>query len=130
MPRPRTPKAKAKATGQDIGTHKDRFEDRVEPVVKDPLGKPPKWMKKASQLEAWQTFADELPWLNHSHRSLVEIASEIRGRLIAGEDVGVQALNLLRQCLGSMGATPSDASKVKLPDGEDGNDKDPSKKYF
>jgi hypothetical protein len=121
--------AKAKATGQDIGTNKNRFEDRKEPEVKDPLGKPPKWMKDAGQLEAWQTFATELPWLNNSHRSLVEIASAIRGRLIAGEEVGVQALNLLRQCLGSMGATPSDATKVKLPDGKE-NDKDPSAKYF
>jgi hypothetical protein len=43
-------------------------------------------MKKASQLEA-QTFADELPWLNHSHRALVSIAAEIRGRLIAGEEL-------------------------------------------
>jgi hypothetical protein len=129
MPRPRTPLAKAKATGQDVGTHKASFEDRKEPIVTAPLGKPPKWMKKATQLEAWQTFADELPWLNHSHRSLVEIASEIRGRLFAGEEVGVQALNLLRQCLGSMGATPSDASKVKMPDGDE-KDKDPSAKYF
>lgn len=41
MPRARTPLAKAKATGQDIGTHKDRFEGRTEPEVKDPLGDPP-----------------------------------------------------------------------------------------
>ena len=112
MPRPRVPKAKLKATGQDVGTNAANYKDRKEPVVKDPLGNPPKWMKKASQLEAWQTFADELPWLNQSHRSLLEIASEIRGRLIAGEEVGVQALNLLRQCLGSMGATPS--SKIAM----------------
>lgn len=130
MPRARTPLAKAKATGQDIGTHKDRFENRSEPVVKDPLGKPPKWMKKASQLEAWETLAGELPWLNKSHRSIVGIAAEILGRQIAGEDVGVQALNLLRQCLGQLGATPSDASKVKMPDGESKDNQDPSKKYF
>lgn len=131
MPRARTPLAKAKATGQDVGTNKKRFADRVEPTVTaSPLGNPPKWMVKKHQLEAWSTFADELPWLNHSHRSLVEIASEIRGRLIAGEEVGVQALNLLRQCLGSMGATPSDATKVTIPDGKDDEDKDPSAKYF
>lgn len=130
MPRARTPLAKAKATGQDIGTNAARFEGRNEPLTHTPLGDPPKYMKKAAQLEAWKTFAVELPWLNSSHRSLVEIASEIRGRLYAGEDVGVQALNLLRQCLGSMGATPSDASKVKVPGGEDDEEKDPSKKYF
>lgn len=64
------------------------------------------------QVAAWDTMAAEVPWLNRSHRALVEIAAYIRGRLVAGEDVGVQALNLLRQCLGQMGATPADASKA------------------
>ncbi len=84
-------------------------------------------MKKASQLEAWHTFADELPWLNQSHRALVGIASEIRGRLIAGEDIGVKAMNLLRLCLGSMGATPADSSKVRMPAEKVD---DPAHKYF
>ena len=132
MPRPRVPKAKAKATGQDSGTNAARFQDRTEPEIDSPLGDPPEWMTVESAA-AWEVFRAELPWLNSSHRSLVEIASEIRGRLMhpkAGSDpVGVQALNLLRQCLGQMGATPSDASKVKVPGGETDN-KDPSKKYF
>ena len=85
MPRRRTPLAKAKITGQNLN-HASRFKDRKEPNSQGPVGKPPKWMKKASQLEA-QTFADELPWLNHSHRALVSIAAEIRGRLIAGEEL-------------------------------------------
>ncbi len=92
------------------------------------------------QLEAWQTFSDEVPWLNHSHRALVGIASEIRGRLIAGEEVSVNGLNLLRLCLGQMGATPVDSSKITLPEDkddsskitlpEDKDDVDPSDKYF
>lgn len=129
MPRPRVPKAKLKATGQDIGTNAANYKDRKEPPVKGPLGKAPRWMKRAGELEAWNTLSDELPWLNHSHRSLVAIASGILGRMIAGEEVGVQALNLFRQCLGSMGATPSDASKVMVPDGDE-ESKDPSDKYF
>jgi hypothetical protein len=84
-------------------------------------------MKKQSQLDAWETFSDELPWLNHSHRALVEIASTVRARVIAGEDVGVHALGLLRNCLGQMGATPSDSSKITMPDEEI---KDPADKYF
>jgi hypothetical protein len=95
---------------------------------KVPLGKPPKWIVRKHQLEAWQTFSDEVPWLNHSHRALVGIASEIRGRLIAGEEVSVNGLNLLRLCLGQMGATPVDSSKITLP--EDKDDADPSDKYF
>jgi hypothetical protein len=86
-------------------------------------------MKNANQREAWNTFADELPWLNHSHRSLVGIASEIRGKLIAGEDVTVGGLNLLRLCLGQLGATPVDSSKITLPDEED-DEPDASTKYF
>ena len=85
-------------------------------------------MKSASQREAWDTFADELPGLNQSHRSLVGIASEIRGKLIAGEDVSVNGLNLLRLCLGQMGATPVDSSKITLPDEE--APEDPADKYF
>ena len=99
MPRRRTPLAKAKATGQDKN-HASRFKDRREPQSKGQLGKPPKWMVRKHQLEAWQTLSDEVPWLNHSHRALVGIASEIRGRLIAGEEVSVNGLNLLRLCLG------------------------------
>jgi hypothetical protein len=86
-------------------------------------------MKKKEQLDAWETFSDELPWLNRSHRALVEIASIARADLISGgPDLNVRSLNLLRQCLGQMGATPADASKVTLPDEDD--DADPSDKYF
>jgi hypothetical protein len=53
---------------------------------------------------------------------------DVRGRLIAGEDVGVKALGLLRQCLGQLGATPADASKVQMPPADDVYD--PASKYF
>jgi hypothetical protein len=127
MPRPRTPLAKAKATGRTLHDPK-RFENRKEPKSTGPLGSPPKWMTNPGQREAWETFADELPWLNHSHRSLVGIASEIRGKLISGDEVSVNGLNLLRLCLGQMGATPVDSSKITLPEQED--EPDPADKYF
>jgi hypothetical protein len=85
------------------------------------------WFDDVDQSTA-KTFADELPWLNKSHRALVGIASEIRGRQIAGEEVGVKAMSLLRMILGSMGATPADSSKVRMPEEQD--DEDPSTKYF
>src|SRR5436190_21213340 len=100
MPRPRVPLIKAQTTGRTLRNPK-RFQNRKEPTGLGPLGSPPKFLKTASQKEAWNTFADELPWLNHSHRALVSIASDIRGRQIAGEDVGVKALNLLRMMLNS-----------------------------
>jgi hypothetical protein len=92
------------------------------------LGAPPKFMKTQSQKEAWNTFSDELPWLNKSHRALLSIASDILGRQMAGDEVGVKALNLLRMILNSMGATPSGASKVKMP--EEVDPEDPAAKYF
>jgi hypothetical protein len=42
-------------------------------------------------------------------------------------DVGVKALNLLRMMLGSMGATPSDSSKISMPAAKVD---DPPDKYF
>lgn len=112
MPMPRTPKSKAVLTGRD---RKDpqRFRDRIEPNS-PPIGPPPSWMSGA-QGAVWEQFVAELPWLTGSHRALLEIAVTVRCRVMAGEDVGVQALNLLRQCLGQMGAAPADASKVSAP---------------
>ena len=95
------------------------------------LGDAPSWITdtdRCKALTAWNTIRDEIPWLNSSHRGLVEIAASIRGRLIAGQECGVQSLNLLRQALGQMGATPADASKAGAMLG--GEDKDPADAYF
>lgn len=114
MARPRNPVAKAKTAGREI-IHAGRYKDRKEPKVTAPVGNAPRWMS-ADQVKVWLAFTTECPWLNGSHRGLLEVAVPIRARLWAGEEVGVQALNLLRQCLGQMGATPADASKVSVPD--------------
>lgn len=130
MPRPRTPAAKAKATGASQ-KNKGRFEQRNEPPVVDDVGPAPDWMvdtKTALLRTAWDVTRKEVPWLNSSHRGLLEIAASIRGRLMGGQDVGVQALNLLRQALGQMGATPADASKAGAK--PDGDQTDPSAQYF
>lgn len=121
---PRTPAAKARVSGQ-ASKNPQRHKPRKEPATNG-LGKPSAWMT-ADQRAVWAGFVQEIPWLNESHRSLLEIAVTIRARLVAGEEVGVQALNLLRQCLGQMGATPADATKVSTPDG---NDEEPEDKFF
>lgn len=124
MARPRTPKAKAAVTGRDLHDAK-RFKNRTEPTVDAPIGDPPEWMVDndlSKARTAWVTFTAEIPWLNETHRSFLEIASNIRGRLMTGQEVGVQALNLLRQCLGQMGATPADATKVTLPNDDEDED--------
>lgn len=124
MARPRTPKAKAAVTGQAV-KQKTKFDGRKEPKVDAPVGEPPEWLVDndlSKARTAWMTFTKEIPWLNETHRSFLEIAANIRGRLMTGQEVGVQALNLLRQCLGQMGATPADATKVSFPDGEEEKD--------
>jgi hypothetical protein len=127
MPRPRTSLAKARATGQDI-IHATRFKQRKEPESNGPLGPPPNWMTKKDQRDSWETFRVEIPWLNKSHRCLTAIACIARADLISGGELNVRMLTLLRQCLGSMGATPSDASKITLPDEE--TTVDSADKYF
>jgi hypothetical protein len=124
MPRPRQPTQKAAVAGRDV-INPGRFRDRRDPKA-PPLGVPPRYFSDHQKM-VWSLTADEIPWLNRSHRPLLEIAVTIRARIVAGEDVGVQALNLLRQCLGQMGATPADASKVSVPD--EGDD-DPDEQFF
>ncbi|WP_082077131.1 hypothetical protein [Bradyrhizobium sp. LTSPM299] len=121
----RTPLAKAIATGRVLHDPK-RFANRKEPESTGPLGPPPAWLKEPAA-DAWESFADELPWLNRSHRCIVGIASTARAELAAG-CADTRMLNLLRQCLGQLGATPADSSKVTLP-GEE-SPEDPSDKYF
>lgn len=125
MARPRSPLAKAKAEGREK-INAGRFKGRAEPNAKGPLGKPPAWLRDIDESKAksaWLLFEREIPWLTESHRMLVGMAANIQGRIMAGQDVGVQAMNLLRQMLGQMGATPSDASRIVVPDaGEEKDD--------
>jgi len=125
MARPRTPRAKAAVEASDK-KNPQRFKGRAEPEAKGPLGKPPIWLKDTAENKAksaWLLFEHEIPWLTESHRMLVGMAANIQGRIMAGQEVGVQAMNLLRQMLGQMGATPSDASKITVPDaGEEKDD--------
>lgn len=119
MARPRTPRAKARVTGSDK-VNPARFDGRNEPVVADPIGEPFEWLKTNAKL-AWKDLIDEIPWLNKSHRGILGIAAAIRGRMMgdSAEETGVQAMNLYRQALGQMGATPADASKAGVqPNGE------------
>src|SRR5690349_16785772 len=109
MAHPRLPVAKAAATGAAI-KNPGRHADRKAP--KSPsLGKPSTHLK-AGAVTAWEAFRRELPWLTEADRTLVEVASNLRGRLIDGDEVGVNALSLLQVCLSKLGATPTDQSKI------------------
>src|SRR3954465_9198772 len=124
MPRPPTPREKARITGADRN-HPSRFARRSAPHTA-PLGEPPNWMNHGQRV-AWDQFRREIPWLMESDRALVEIASYLRARLMSGEEVGVSALNQLRMCAAQMGATPADRSKVTLADEPDD---DPADRFF
>jgi hypothetical protein len=87
-----------------------RFRGRNEPNVDDPIGDAPDWLG-ADAKAAWHQYAATLPWLNQSHRAIVEIASVLKGRLAAGT-LGVPGMQLLRVTLGQLGATPADVHKV------------------
>lgn len=124
MARPRNPLGKAQTEGRDK-INAGRFKGRKEPKGSGPLGAPPKWLTDTEtnkSRSAWLLFQKEIPWLTESHRMLVGMAANIQGRIMANQDVGVQAMNLLRQCLGQMGATPADATKVAVPDGDEEKD--------
>jgi hypothetical protein len=54
---------------------------------------------------AWNDFRRQIPWLRQADGFLVLIASTMRARLARGTAT-IKELNLLRQCLGQMGATP------------------------
>lgn len=131
MARPRTPKAKAAATGQS-SVRKTKFESRVEPVVEDEIGQPFAWLSDNAK-QAWRELVEEIPWLNKSHRGVLSVAAKLRGRMMGdssnGEtDLGIQGMNLYQVCLGKMGATPADSTKAGVrPDGET---EDPAEKYF
>jgi hypothetical protein len=79
------------------------------------------------QRAAWNLIRREVPWLMESDRALVEIASYLRARLMAGEDVVAGAMNQLRMCAAQMGATPADRSKVAVPAEPDD---DPADRFF
>ena len=108
MARTRTPLGRAVTAGRDAHDPQ-RFRDRRAPIA-PPLGPPPAWLT-APQADAWRELAAGLPWLNASHSCLLGIAAITKAQLVAGT-AGVSRLNLLRQCLGQMGATPADAAKL------------------
>lgn len=120
MPQPRLPTAKAAATGAAI-RNPARHKNRKAPKSA-PLGKASGHLAGGA-VAAWEGFKRELPWLTEGHRALVEVASSLRGRMIDKEEVGVNALSLLQVVLSKLGATPTDETKLSLPD--DGDEPDP-----
>ena len=90
------------------------------------LGGPPAWLWPEAR-DAWGKLAASLPWLRRSDRGIVEIAARLAGEMRQGRDMSILRLNLLRQCLGWLGATPEDAAKIGTPDDAE---EDPTDVFF
>jgi hypothetical protein len=123
MAHPRTPLAKAKATGQTYKNAK-RFKQRSEPASR-PLGKPSPWLTEREQ-EVWEAFKREVTWLTEADRSTVENACTLRARIWDGER-GEKIIGRLQSCLARMGATPADRTKVHVPKEDD---QDPADEFL
>jgi hypothetical protein len=119
--RPRTPLAKAEATGQTLN-HPARFADRTEPTAQ-PLSAPPQHLKGLEAV-AWEQFRHEVHWLTEADRKLVEVASRLQAKIWDGGSM--QAITALLRCLSLMGATPTDRSRVCIPPAES---KDPAEEF-
>ncbi|MFC6486934.1 hypothetical protein [Nitratireductor sp. GCM10026969] len=119
MARPRTPYEKARIIGA-TDKHPERYRRSNAPSFSEPVGEPYDWLD-ANARDAWQEFAGNLPWLNRSHRCITAIASLLAGRMRAGTLTDSGA-SLLRLCLGSMGTTSADFSKVSWAPPEDDED--------
>lgn len=94
-----------------------RFRGRASPKGLGPIGEPFAIMTEA-QREAWKTFVGELPWLNRSHRAILQLACVLRARIEADPTAGVAALQVFSAVLSKLGATPVDESKITDPDDE------------
>lgn len=116
MPNPRLPTGKAKVTGADV-LHPKRHSTRSEPTT-SPLAGPSPFLDGHGEA-AWEGFRRELPWLMESDRAAVEICAQVRGLLMAGEDVGVTKLSMYQSILSKLGATPADRTRVSVPEGEE-----------
>ncbi|MBA96594.1 MAG: hypothetical protein CMN14_03730 [Roseobacter sp.] len=114
MPRKRMPAKVAEMTGDTI-KHPERHKGRAAPPV-TPLGRAPARLSKDERAE-WEAFRADMPWLCRSDRHVVEIAARMSVR-IREKDCPLGIFAQLRLCLSSMGATPTDRSRVKWAEDE------------
>jgi hypothetical protein len=123
MPAPRLPALKAKITGaaaKNPGRHKGRADPKVAAV-----GEPPSYLTPAAR-RAWRMFVRRLPWLTAADEAMLAIAAMVQGQLMDGDEVGVAKLNLYQSVLSKLGASPTDRTKVAMPD----DDKEEEDEFF
>ena len=124
MARNRTPLKKAEVAGRTI-VNPGRYGDRKTPSGARPVGDPYPRMTE-DQKRWWQEFAEDMPWLSSSHRTLLRLACYHAARLEAGGEFGVSATQALSGLLSKLGATPVDETKVSWAEDDD----DPDGAFF
>ena len=115
MARPRLPVEAVSVTGADKH-NPGRFKGRSAPVVKS-LGPAPKRFTDA-QVEIWDEFNADFPWLGRSDRRVVGLAVMLQHMIDTDRECPVAVFAQMRMLLSAMGGTPVDRSKVASPDEE------------
>ena len=114
MSRPRLPNQVAKITGADKRSP-GRFKGRSAPKVKS-LGPAPKRFTP-EQVEIWDEFNSDFPWLGRSDRRLVGLAVLLQSEIDDdAKETPVAVYAQMRLLLSSMGGSPVDRTKVASPD--------------
>jgi hypothetical protein len=115
MANPRLPSAVAQVTGAAARNPK-RHGSRSAPKVKS-LGPAPKRFT-AAQIEIWDEFNEDFPWLGRSDRRVVGLAVMLQHMIDTDPECPVAVFAQMRMLLSAMGGTPVDRSKVSAPEEE------------
>jgi len=122
MAKPRLPEQVASVTGADKRSP-GRFVGRKSPKVLS-LGNAPKSFTP-DQIEIWDEFNADFPWLGRSDRRVVGLAVILQSEIDDPEvDTPVAVFAQMRMLLSSMGGTPVDRSKVSAPDDDEADPTD------
>ena len=111
--RQRTPLAQAEATGA-ADKNKKRFADRVEPKPRGSLGPPPVTLD-TRQKTLWAQLVSVVPEgvLTAADTYIVELTVRLLARMSSLDDpLKPVEIGHLRGCLGSLGLTPADRTRV------------------
>ena len=110
MPAPRLPVEKAAITGADK-KNPGRFKDRKKPRYTQPLGEPYARMSDTEKA-VWAEVKAEIPWLNSSHRRVVRLVCRYEVALDEAPKLNAQLGAGLLQLLKTLGATPTEETKI------------------
>lgn len=116
----------ARVTGADV-KNPQRYRGRAAHDLPE-LGPPPDHLTEAER-KAWQTFAEEMPWLRRSDRAITTLAATVRAKLQTDPAPPLRFFAEMRLLVACMGGTPADRTKVTWRADDDGAD-DPAREFL